>query len=165
MSRPMRRTSSLNRSRSGSISFNFMCSGKPPTLWWLLMVWLGPFTLLDSITSGYSVPCTSQSTPPVSRAIRAASSSKTAINSLPIVLRFFSGSVTPASLLRKRSLASTATRFNPSLSRRFFCTLSNSFLRSTPLFTKTHVNWLPMALCTSIAATEESTPPESPQMT
>ncbi len=27
------------------------------------------------------------------------------------------------------------------------------------------VNWLPMALCTSTAATEESTPPESPQIT
>ena len=27
------------------------------------------------------------------------------------------------------------------------------------------VNWLPMALCTSIAATEESTPPERPQIT
>ena len=53
----------------------------------------------------------------------------------------------------------------PSLSRRFFCTLANSFLRSTPLLTKMQVSWLPMALCTSTAATEESTPPESPQIT
>ena len=37
------------------------------------------------------------------------------MNSLPMILRFFSGSVTPASLRRKRSLASTATRFSPSL--------------------------------------------------
>ena len=32
-----RRTSSLNNSRSGSTSLNRMCSGSPPTLWWLLM--------------------------------------------------------------------------------------------------------------------------------
>ena len=66
---------------------------------------------------------------------------------------------------KKRSLASTATMFRPSLSRRLSCTLWNSFLRRTPLFTKMQVNWLPMALCTSTAATEESTPPERPQMT
>ncbi len=45
--------SSLKRSQHASQSnFNFMRSGKPPTLWWLLMVWLGPFTLEDSMTSG-----------------------------------------------------------------------------------------------------------------
>ena len=97
--------------------------------------------------------------------MRVASSSKTAMNSAPILFLLVSGSVTPASLLRNRSLASTATMRRPSLSRRFFCTLSNSFLRSTPLLTKMQVNWLPMARCTSTAATDESTPPDSPQMT
>jgi len=46
---------------------------------------------------------------------------------------------------------------------------SNSFLRSTPLLTKTQVRRvfpesLRMARSTSTAATEESTPPESAQM-
>src|ERR1039458_2323425 len=43
-SRPILRTSSLNRSFSGSISLSFMMSGSPPTLWWLLMVCDGPGT-------------------------------------------------------------------------------------------------------------------------
>jgi hypothetical protein len=47
------RTSSLNSSRSGSTSFSFMCSGRPPTLWWLLMTCALPVLLpADSITSG-----------------------------------------------------------------------------------------------------------------
>jgi GMP synthase (glutamine-hydrolysing) len=52
-SRPMVRTSSLNSSRSGSTSLSFMCSGRPPTLWWLLMTCALPVLLpADSITSG-----------------------------------------------------------------------------------------------------------------
>ena len=34
-----------------------------------------------------------------------------------------------------------------------------------PVSTNTHVSWSPTALCTRAAATAESTPPESPQMT
>jgi hypothetical protein len=49
---PPRRTSSLNSRRRGSTTRSFMRSGRPPTLWWLLMVALGPFTLTLSITSG-----------------------------------------------------------------------------------------------------------------
>ena len=44
-------------------------------------------------------------------------------------------------------------------------TCSPSFLRISPWSTKTHVSWSPIARCTSSAATEESTPPLSPQMT
>ena len=40
------------------------------------------------------------------------------------------------------------------------CTWANSFLRRTPLFTKTQVRRSPMARSTRTAATEESTPPE-----
>src|SRR6218665_2938828 len=36
---PNSRTSSLNRSRSGSSSFRPSCSGRPPTVWWLLVVY------------------------------------------------------------------------------------------------------------------------------
>ncbi|KAH3661515.1 hypothetical protein OGAPHI_006362 [Ogataea philodendri] len=49
-------TSSLNSSLSGSINLSFMSSNKPPTLWWVLMVWEGPLNEIDSITSGYKVP-------------------------------------------------------------------------------------------------------------
>src|SRR5579864_4009304 len=81
-----------------------------------------------------------------------------------MILRFLSGSMTPASLFKNFSPASTATRLSPSLSRRFCCTFWNSFLRSTPLLTKTQLRRLPRALSTKVAATAESTPPESAQM-
>src|ERR1700756_1143841 len=55
---PIRRTSSLNKSRNGSTSANGIFSGNPPTLWCDLIVADGPFTDTDSITSGYNVPCT-----------------------------------------------------------------------------------------------------------
>ena len=44
-------------------------------------------------------------------------------------------------------------------------TCSPSFLRIRPWSTNTHVSWSPIARCTSRAATDESTPPESPQIT
>ena len=50
--RPTARTSSLNSSRSGSISSSFIRSGRPPTLWCVLIVADGPRTETDSITSG-----------------------------------------------------------------------------------------------------------------
>ena len=53
-SSPTWRTSSLKRLRSGSTSSKDKSSGRPPTLWWLLMLaaWPEP----DSMTSGYNVP-------------------------------------------------------------------------------------------------------------
>ena len=50
----------LNSSRRGSMRVNCRSLGRPPTLWWLFIVWLC-FCLLpgggqDSITSGYRVP-------------------------------------------------------------------------------------------------------------
>ena len=51
-SRPTARTSSLNSSRSGSTSVKRIRSGRPPTLWWLLMTAEGPRTETDSMTSG-----------------------------------------------------------------------------------------------------------------
>ena len=44
-------------------------------------------------------------------------------------------------------------------------TCSRSWRRSSPVSTKMQVSWSPIARCTSAAATEESTPPDSPQMT
>jgi hypothetical protein len=54
-------TSSLKSSLNGSMSLNCRSLGSPPTLWWLLMVWLCFWPLPGggqlSITSGYRVPC------------------------------------------------------------------------------------------------------------
>ena len=51
------------------------------------------------------------------------------------------------------------------LRAKIFCTISGSFLRSSPWFTKTQVSCLPIALWISAATTEESTPPERPSTT
>ena len=115
----------------------------------------------DSITSEYSVPCTRNFASP----ILAASSSKTRMNSAPIALRLASGSLSPDRRRRKRSSASTATSGTLKWSRKAEITCSPSFLRISPWSTNTHVSWSPIARCTSSAATLESTPPESPQIT
>ena len=47
----------LEQVRSGSTSSNSRSSGRPPTLWWLLMFAV-PVPPPDSTTSGYRVPCT-----------------------------------------------------------------------------------------------------------
>ena len=81
-------------------------------------------------------------------------------------LRFASGSVTPGELRQEALLrlrrARAAPRGGRGTSRR---TCSASLSRSSPWSTKTHVSWSPTARCTSSAATAESTPPESAQMT
>ena len=82
-----------------------------------------------------------------------------------MILRFCSGSVTPARRERKRSSASTATSGTLKTSRKALTTCSPSFLRIRPWSTNTHVSWSPTALWVSSAATLESTPPESPQIT
>ena len=74
-----------------------MSSGSPPTLWWLLI--FAAVRDPDSITSEYRVPCTRNR---ASDSL-AASASKMRMNSRPIVLRFSSGSVMPASAEMKWS--------------------------------------------------------------
>ena len=59
----------------------------------------GPITETLSITSGYSVPWPRKSNDPSFFA----SSSNTSMNAAPMILRFCSGSVTPASRSRNRS--------------------------------------------------------------
>src|SRR5215471_10168570 len=90
-----------------------------------------------------------------------ASSSKTAMNSAPMRLRLISGSVTPRIAPRKRADASTWIRFILNASRKVWTTASASPFRRSPLSTKTHVSWSPMARWTRTATTDESTPPES----
>ena len=87
------------------------------------------------------------------------------MNSAPIALRLASGSLSPFSRARKRSSPSTATSGTLNWSRNAAITCSPSFLRIIPWSTNTQVSWSPTALWTKSAATEESTPPESAQMT
>ena len=82
-----------------------------------------------------------------------------------MILRFVSGSVTPASFARNRSCACTCTSGTWKMPSNVSTTCSASPLRSSPWSTKTHVSWSPTARCTSSAATAESTPPESAQST
>ena len=86
------------------------------------------------------------------------------MNSRPMILRFSSGSVTPASASRNCSRASTTCRSTPVAATKSRSTCSVSPSRSSPWSTNTQVSWSPMARCTSAAATAESTPPDSPQI-
>ncbi len=86
------------------------------------------------------------------------------MNEFPIAFLFFSGSVKPTKAVKKRSEASTPFTFNP-IPSYWVSTLSNSFLRNKPLFTKIQYKFLPIALCNNTAATVESTPPERPKTT
>ena len=116
-----------------------MSSGSPPTLWWLLM--LAAVFEPDSITSGYSVPCTRNRAPVCSRA----TSSNTRMNSSPIALRLASGSVTPASFARNRSSAFTWTSGTWKCRAKVSSTWSGSPSRFSPWSTKTQVSCSPTA--------------------
>src|SRR3712207_8203834 len=52
------------------------------------------------------------------------------------------------------------TLFRSKCPRNVSATCAASSSRRSPWSTKTHVSWSPTALCTSSAATAESTPPE-----
>ena len=135
-----------------------MSSGRPPTLWWLLMTAACAVPL--SITSGYSVPWTrkvASTRPPVC-------SSKMRTNSSPMILRLSSGSVMPRRRSKKRSPASTWMSSMPRWRRNVSTTCADSPSRISPVSTYTQVSWGPMARWTSAAATAESTPPDRPQM-
>ena len=96
--------------------------------------------------------------------ISISAASKTRMNSRPMILRFSSGSLTPASASRKRFWASTTCSETPVAATKSRSTCSASPLRSRPWSTNTQVSRSPIARCTRAAATAESTPPESPQM-
>ena len=82
------------------------------------------------------------------------------MNVAPMILRFCSGSVTPARRSRNSVDASTNTSGSFNRSKRVrICAASSS--RSTPLSTKMQVSRSPIARCRMSAATVESTPPLS----
>src|SRR5665647_1880595 len=87
------------------------------------------------------------------------------MNSRPMILRLVSGSLTPASAARNCSRASTTVSRTPVAATKSFSTCSGSPDRSSPWSTKTQVSWSPTARCPGAAATAESTPPDSPQIT
>ena len=88
------------------------------------------------------------------------------MNSAPIDLALGLGlGDARAAVAGSASSASTATSGTLKWSRKAAMTCSPSFLRIRPWSTNTQVSWSPIARCTSSAATDESTPPESPQMT
>ena len=94
---------------------------------------------------------------------RTSAASKVRMNSRPMILRFSSGSWTPASASRNWSAASTTSRASKTSSKsRSTCSVSP--LRIIPWSTYTQVSRSPMARCTMAAATAESTPPESAQI-
>src|SRR5829696_7494233 len=143
------RTSSLKRLRRGSTRSRSITSGRPPTLWWLLIRAASRVPL--SITSLYKVPCTRK----VASSSLPASSSKVRMNSSPMILRFASGSVTSASLSRKRPAASTWTSGTSEFWANASTTCLASLCLKRPWSTKTHVRLSPMALWTSIAPVGE----------
>mmetsp|Transcript_14947 Transcript_14947/g.37624 ORF Transcript_14947/g.37624 Transcript_14947/m.37624 type:complete len:218 (-) Transcript_14947:750-1403(-) len=158
-SRPKARTSSLKSSRRGSMSSIFILAGKPPTLWCVLMTVEGPFHEVDSMTSGYNVPWSKKHSSGF-KPICLTAVSKQSMNNPPMIFRFFSGSETPLSAAKNSSFASMTMSWRPSMwlsSLSFACFASSR--RSRPVSTMKGLNRLPMELCTSAAATEESTPP------
>ena len=81
------------------------------------------------------------------------------MNSSPTALRFSSGSETPSRRARNRSCAWTWTSGTWKCPSKVSTTCAASSLRRNPWSTKTQTSWSPTALCTSSAATAESTPP------
>ncbi|MNH17156.1 hypothetical protein D3C79_768150 [compost metagenome] len=94
-----------------------------------------------------------------------ASASNTSMKVRPMILRFFSGSASPARLSRNCFSASARMTLTPMFSLNMAITWSPSCRRSRPLSTNTQVSWSPMARCSSAATTELSTPPDRPSRT
>ena len=135
---PRRRTSSLKRSRSGSMSWNPNSAGSPPTLWCNLMLAAVPARLAPlSMTSGYRVPCANQR---AFAPISLAAAWKTLINRCPIRRRFSCGSVMPSKSARNSAEASITRRSTSNAPRKVLSTKSRSPVRNNPLSTKMHVN-------------------------
>ena len=119
-SRPMRRTSSLKRSRSGSISFSFIVGRQAADV---VVALDGLRRALDRGRLDHIGIERALHQPGDRRILAAdvpgcarASSSKTAMNSLPMILRFgLRVGDARQPLDRKRSLASTATRLQAQL--------------------------------------------------
>ena len=162
-SRPSARTSSLNSSRSGSTSFMFMRSGRPPTLWCDLdrdRRAAGEGDALDHVG--------------IERALRQEFGAAD-------LLRLFLEHVDEQradGLALRLGIADAVERAEEQLggvdmdqrdvvvvAEQVARPRSASSSRIRPWSTKMQVSWSPIASWISTAATEESTPPDRPQIT
>mmetsp|Transcript_15989 Transcript_15989/g.37906 ORF Transcript_15989/g.37906 Transcript_15989/m.37906 type:complete len:218 (+) Transcript_15989:900-1553(+) len=87
------------------------------------------------------------------------------MNPAPMALRFASGSVSPLSLESILSESSITVTGRWRCSLKVFITRSDSLNLRRPLSTNTQCSLSPITLCTSVAATAESTPPDSAHIT
>ena len=159
-SSPTARTSSLNSGRSGSTSVEGHVLGQPAHV----VVRLDGRrrrAVPDSMTSGYSVPCTRK------RASFDVGGHlfEDADEGLADGLALGLGIGDPSSTPKNRSAALTWIRSMWNWRRKVSSTWSASPVRMRPVSTKTQVSWSPMARCTRAAATAESTPPDSAHST
>src|SRR5437867_7529047 len=129
-----------------------MFSGRPPTLWWVLIRSRSWPPL--SIQSGAIVPWTRWSAPKVF-----ASRSKSSMNFRPMTDRFFSGSMMPRRAAKNSSAARTI-RWRTASSFRVCATSSVSPFRMNPVSTYTARRRSPRARLARTAAVVLSTPPE-----
>ena len=140
-----------------------MSSGSPPTLWCDLIFAATPLgaARLDHVGVERALDEEARR-----RRASRASSSKTRMNSSPTIAALLLGvGRRPRAARGSAPAASTWTSGTWKWPSKVSTTCAASSLRSRPWSTKTQVSWSPTALWTSSAATAESTPPESAQMT
>ena len=105
---PSLRTSSLNRSRSGSISSKPSSAGRPPTLWCSLILAAWPVGACRRTRSRRGRACPGRGSGRLG--IRAGLVGKHSMKACPMRRRFSCGSVTPARAARNCSAAWTTCR-------------------------------------------------------
>ena len=161
---PSRRTSSLNRSRSGSISSKPSSAGKPPTLWWCLIVAAGPSRsppALDHV--GVERALRQKAAPWRSTAPHRRN---TSMNVWPIRMRFSCGSVTPAQGVQETARWRRRRAARPRSAGRSVSATAVARPRGAGRCRRRcRRPAVPSARASSAAATAESTPPETPQTT
>ena len=144
-----------------------MSAGRPPTLWWLLITCALPVLLpADSITSGIDralrqpfrigqlarflvEDLDEQVADDLALGFRVGD----AFQRLEVAIGGVDADDLDAHAALVGSLANIAITWSP------------SFQRSRPVSTNTQVSWSPIALCSSAATTDESTPPDRPRIT
>ena len=162
-SRPSSRTSSLNSSRSGSTSFMFMRSGRPPTLWWILMVTLGPpvkETDLDHVGIERALGEELGAADLLGLGLEHVDEQRADRLALGLGVGDAVERLQELSPRRRRGPAGCCSGRGTGAT-----TCSPSPSRSRPWSTNTHCSWSPIASCSSTATTDESTPPDRPQIT
>ena len=101
---------------------------------------------------------------PAAAVISRAARSKARMNSRPMILRFSSGSVTPASAARNVRGRVHHVQVHPGRGHEVLLHLLRLAPAQQPVIDEHAAQPGPMARCTRAAATAESTPPDSPQI-